>query len=441
MVAYGFPPLGGSGVQRTLKFTKYLPDYGWQPYVVTVKDPPGQAEEEDQLLPEELSPQVRIYRTRSIEPAKIFRTLRARVKGIRRLSGVQSHAEGNESSPAAPSKLRWLKIFIDGLFIPDQQVGWLPFAVLECLRIIRREKIDAIYSTSEPFTDHLIAYVLKKISAKPWVADFRDPWTQYQRHPAYFRWRKRSDEWLERRFLSYADAVVITSDAAADNLVRKYPSLKRDKVFTITNGFDPADFDGLDEGKTGQKFTIVYTGRFNYPVSTSPNFLKALERLVSEEKGVKRNLEVIFVGVFGEENRRLVHELGLEEVTNLKGYLPHRESLAYLLRGDMLLLTLNSGIGGEVIYPAKVFEYLAAKRPILALVPEGVSAELVRSTKSGVVVDPDDVEEIKQAIRAAYHGYKGGTPTISPENCLSQYDRRELTKSLAEVLDRLTDEN
>ena len=106
-------------------------------------------------------------------------------------------------------------------------------------------------------------------------------------------------------------------------------------------------------------------------------------------------------------------------MVNLKGYLPHRESLAYLLQGDMLLLTLNSGIGGEVIYPAKVFEYLAVNKPILALVPEGVSVELVRSTKSGVVVDPDDMEEIKRAIRTAYHEYKGGTLTVSPENCLS----------------------
>jgi glycosyltransferase involved in cell wall biosynthesis len=443
VVAYTFPPIGGSGVQRIVKFAKYLPEFGWQPVILTVSNPPS--EEIDRSLLQELPDGLSVRRAPDFNLVHLLRRMVRRLRSSSKSSNRKAGG-GKVDVPASSRSVgvgrvrrAWRDFSETWLMIPDNRCYWLLPALWVGLSAVK--DCDVIFSTSAPFTNHLVAYFLQKFSGKPWVADFRDPWTQYgvYQRPSS-RLRSRVDAFFEALFLKSPDRVTVTCAATAGGFQRLYPYLPKEKFVEITNGFDAADFDQRmviqSDRPTFDRFTIVYTGRFvNEKHSRALSFLEALRELCRDHPELDSEIQVIFAGRFGEQGDEVLKRWELEEVVQLVGYVPHAESVKLLLKSHVLLLTLNDAPGTELLYPGKLFEYLAAGQTILALVPEGATADLVRDMGAGLVVPPDDVEAIKRAVFGLYNQHKQGNMLSRIYDDLQRFERRTLTRRLAQCLE------
>jgi len=407
LIAYHFPPLGGGGVFRTLKFTKYLPEFGYQTYVLTVKNP--MYREKDPTLVKEIPAEAKIHRTFSFEH---------RILRVPRLLNIN---------------LKWF-------YLPDQNIGWLPFGASAGAKLVKKENIDVIFATSPIWTSLLIGLLVKKKTKKPLVVDFRDPWTDNPFISYPTKLHQRLERKMEKTVLTQADYVTVATDLIKSNLIRKYPFIES-KIETITNGFDPDDFKNLKIGKKTGKFTITYVGSI-YGLLTAKPFLTALKALVEEKKGFKEKAEAVFVGNCGKETSRLVRELGLEENVRFVGYVQHRKGLEFMVNAQALLLLITlEGSKGERILTGKLFEYLASRKPIIALVPEnGLAANVIKSLKAGTVVSPRDVQRVKTAIENYFDQWVEGTLSAATDDAsnITLYNRRFLTGRLAHIFDRLT---
>lgn len=440
MVAYFFPPIGGSGVQRTTKFVKYLPEFGWQPVVLTVSS--SSLLESDVSLVKELPDDLQVYRAPDVRLPHLLRRT-ARRLGIISSPGcpdrppvkVDSHSSPSSSMPAKGGLRRALSRFADvWLQVPDQFVYWLPAALRVGLQAVKQ--CDVIYSTSDPFTDHLVAWFLHKFSGKPWIADFRDPWTKNVIYQRSSRLRSRVDAFFEKRFLTAPQLISVTCAALAKSFLELYPSLPKEKFVEVTNGFDAEDFEH-PVLSTPDRFTITYTGRFSGGHKSSPTFFRALKELQSEHPALGSQIKVVFAGKFGNENLELLKRWNLEGMVETLGYLPHEDSVKQLLKSHVLLITLNDKPGMELVYSGKIFEYLAAEKTILALLPAGAMADLIRDMNAGPVLPPDDVKGVKQAILDLYRQYKQGATLSKTYDNLDQFERRTLAGRLAAHLDSL----
>lgn len=402
IIAYHFPPLGGGGVFRTLKFTKYLPEFGYQPHVLTVKNPMYRTK--DMTLLREIPQEAKVYRTFSFEH-RIFRAPR--------LLGIN---------------LKWFHI-------PDDNIGWLPSAVIQGGKIIEKENIDIVYATAPIFTSLLIGFLLKKKTGKPLVVDYRDPWTQnvFLKYPS--RLHRKIEDKLETFVLETADRVIVTAEPMKHRLVEKYPFIKG-KIDTITNGFDPEDFKNITVKKNREKFVFAYTGSL-YGQRTGEKFFIALKELLEENPELKTKIQVLIAGLPSKQDILLIEKCGLKKVVKLLGYKSHKESLTLMANADVLLLIMSldevsDARIGTLTIPGKIFEYLGAKKPILAIMPRGPAADIICSTKTGVIVPPQDTGMIMQAIRKLFQDWKSGTLKVA-ESDVSEYDRRVLTKKLVSI--------
>jgi glycosyltransferase involved in cell wall biosynthesis len=406
LIAYHFPPLGGGGVFRTLKFTKYLPEFGYQPHVLTVKNPMYRIK--DPTLIREIPPSAKVYRTFSFEHI----ILRAP-----RLLGIN---------------LKWF-------YVPDENIGWLPSAVRQGEKIIRKANIDIVYATAPIFTSFLIGFLLKRKTGKPLVVDYRDPWTQnvFIEYPS--KLHKRIEDKLEKFVLETADHVIVTSDPMKHHLVEKYPFTKG-KIDTITNGFDPEDFKNLTVKKDKEKFVIAYTGSL-YGRRTGEKVFMAFRDLIKANPELVTKIQVLITGLISKQDAFSIEKFGLKNVIKLLGYRSHKESLSLMANADILLLMMSleevcNARSGTLTIPGKVFEYLGMKRPILAIVPPGPAANIIRSTKTGVVVSPQDTGVIAQTILKLFQDWKNGTLEVL-ESDISKYDRRALTQKLVNVFQQV----
>ncbi len=430
-IAYTFPPLSGSGVQRTSKFVKYLPEFGWQPIVLTVS---GETSVEvDHSLMEELPNELPVYRAPDINLVYFLRRVVSRLSSAsdQRLVERRSNSK-NQTSNISPLRQAWRNFVETWLMIPDHYIYWFPAALWIGLRIVKQ--CDIIYSTSAPFTDHLVAYVLHKLSGKPWISDFRDPWKQlliYQ-HPS--RLRSRIDAFLEELFVQNSIKVCLTCPATTLSFQTTYPHLPRDKFIEITNGFDAQDFT-QPVYPPFDCFTIVYAGRNDRIIHVSSAFFQALRELVHEHSEFVSKIQVLFAGAFEDQICDHLKEGHLEDIVKPMGYVSHTESIKLILQSDALLLILNDIPGTNLVYPGKLFEYLAAGKTILALVPEGATADLIRDMGAGLVIPPTDVSAIKQAILDLYNQYKQGITLSKTYDNLERFERRTLTRHLAQCLD------
>jgi glycosyltransferase involved in cell wall biosynthesis len=404
IIAYYFPPFGGGGVQRTVKFVKYLPEFGWLPVVLTVER--QFVHLCDIAMEREIPPQVSVYRT---------------------------------STVLLPQWLPWClrKLIGQWLLVVDQQLGWLPFAVHQGMKVIHQEDVQCLYTTSAPYTDHLIGYWLKRRTGLPWVADFRDPWVGNVGNLFPSRFHERIAKWIEGQIALSADQVIMVSEPLRQALLARHPMLNPDRVVAITNGYDLADFVGTTpfRQETG-RFTIAYTGSF-YGPQMPLHFLKGL-RLALDNGGIPRErLQVCFVGRKNKVVQTQIESLDLDDVIQLHGYLPHKQAISHLLGADILLLVIGSGADNEMVFGGKVFEYVATGRPVLALVPpKGVAASLVRDAQAGVVVEPEDAQQIADQIAILYERWqRGELESANNQEVIARYDRRRLTAILAEILD------
>ena len=419
MISYLFPPLD-CGVGRQIKFAKYLPSFGWLPTVLTVKGSYLRPKYDPSRL-EEIPELVKIFRTSSIEIPILQQLVPS---ALNKFLGINS---------------KWLQI-------PDVFIGWLPFAVHRGLEILRKEKVDVLFSTSLPNTCHLVALILKRKSGLPWVADFRDPWTQNP-YVTYPKPILKIEEPLEDAVIRNADKVTTTNPFFTKGFVTKYSDEPDEKFVTITHGFDPDDFQ-KSETPVEHKFVMTYTGSFYGPRKPDV-FLKAVEELLAENPSLKEQLKIRFVGSVGRSVKNLVRRYRLEDTVEVRGYVSHKRALEYLLNSSMLLLI--TGIyhkdtvrdsSGRVFdeFPGKLVEYLALGKPVLALATgEGTVARIIKSTKTGIVLHPSDKEGIKKAVREFYSLHKRGNLKVKPDfEEIKKYNIRISVKNLSKLFDEVT---
>jgi glycosyltransferase involved in cell wall biosynthesis len=422
IIAYYFPPLGMGGVQRATKFAKYLPLFGWKPFVLTVKDVEYLAK--DPSLLEELPPEVKIVRTGSFDPLRISLILKSFFKKRERKD------ESVKKNRVGRSKLSsWL-------FFPDNKIGWIPFALLAGLKLVREEKIDLIFTTSPPPSLHLVGYFLKLLTGKPWVADFRDPWIGYkfEIYPTPLHLFLKNQ--LVRLIIKNADRIISVNSSITKKMAEQSSGIK--KIETINQGYDEQDFE-TNVSRKSELFTIGYLGTFSPDCDPEP-FLSGLKSLLDERKVPKEKIKFIHIGLgMGIDLEHMIKKYDLSGVVERKGYLPHKEALAHLQNASLLLLTTSQTPGAEMISTSKLFEYIPLKKPILAIVPpEGAAAQVVSSLNLGKVVSIADLVAIKQELLSFFSDWEKGSLSLNvDEEKVKMFTRKFLTSRLASLFDEV----
>jgi glycosyltransferase involved in cell wall biosynthesis len=422
LIAFYFPPAGGGGVQRTLKFCRHLPAEGVEVHVLAPDDPKWFAR--DEALAAEVPAGTRVHRARFVGPQATFR--QAALAGRRGLALAAAHVRYGASRA----------------LVPDKAAPWLLTAVPAGARILRRERIDAVVTTSPPNSVHLVGALVAAATGVPWVADFRDSWLanphrRYE-HPGV-RAKRALEVRLARLVARRACAITAVTPAIAAEIAALHPAAPA-KTTVISNGVDFDDFDALPH-RPGDRFTIVHTGFF-FGLRTPRPFLRALARLLARRPELRRRVLARFVGDLRASDRDWAAGLGIDGAWEETGFLPYRRTVAAQREADALLLLIPHADGrGDAVLSGKVFEYLAARRPVLAAVPPGgVAADLVRETGAGEVVDGDDEDAIEAALeRLVDRWADGGLPDREvPPAVRDRVSRRARAGELAAVLRSVT---
>lgn len=422
ILAYYFPPMGLGGVQRVLKFVKYLPRCGWRPLVVTVKD--VHYYNRDETLLEDIPPEAEIYRTGSLDPLRLSHLLR-----------LQTAMNGRPGASARGRSLaRWL-------LVPDHQIGWAPFAVRRAARLIRSERVDAIFSTFPPASGHLAGLWLHAATGKPWVADFRDAWIggEFEQTPTAFH--RALQRRLHRMAVRRATRVVAVSEGIAQTL----SVVRGDRVPVVENGYDPDDFAGVSAGTArrvptskGAPFTLTYCGTLNRARNPEPLF-RTLRRLLDRRPGLASRIRVRLVGAApGLDIPGMLRRYRIEDTVTLTDYRAHREAVAEMVRADALTVLISTGDAKARDVPTgKIYECLAAGRPVLAIAPNGAAQALLTRFDRGVAVPPDDVEGIADVLERWIRQHEAGSLPSHPVNDepVRVFSRLHLTERLAGILD------
>jgi glycosyltransferase involved in cell wall biosynthesis len=418
-ITYYFPPMGMGGVQRATKFVKYLPVFGWKSFVLTVKDVEYLAQ--DYSLLEELPPETEVIRTGSFDPLRISFILKS---FLGRRKQKEKSVKGNR---VLRSKLSsWF-------FFPDNKIGWLPFALLSGLKIAREERIDLIFTTSPPPSSHLVGYFLKLLTGKPWVADFRDPWIGYrfEIYPTWLHLFLKNQ--LTKLILKNADRVIFANPSITKTMTEQYSEAK--KIEIINQGYDERDFE-TGVSQKPELFTIGYLGTFSPDCDPEP-FFWALRNLIDQKLIPKDKIKFIHVGLsLRIDLDGLIERYDLKEVWEGKGYLPHKEALKQMKNASIFLLVTSDN---PLVFPAKVFEYLTFKKPILSIVPqESEVGKLISKMKFGRVISPEDKNGIAEALLHYFSNFKKITLSLSQnEQEINRFERKHLTSKLASLFNEM----
>jgi len=432
-IAYCFPPIGGVASIRAAKFTRHLPACGWRPIVLTVRN--GFYDYSDYGLLEVLPRDIEVCRTRSIEPPTQQRLLRRARKGAE--SGKAN------SGPHFPGKATTLfqKLKKQLLPFPDPKVGWLPFALRMGFSLCRREKPDVIFATANPYTDLLIGYLLSRETGLPLVVEFRDAWAQNPELELPNRLHRALAPRCERRIVGAAERVLTVTDIMSEELRSAYPEIPAERFETLTNGYDPEDFDSAPTGRSPNPWcTIVYAGLF-YSSRSPRSFLMALKNVCHRHPRLGREFQVRLIGPENRQVRGWIAQWGLEPIVECVGAVPYFKSIQMQQEADFLLLFLGTGRQDlkTKVYTGKIFEYIAARRPILALAPEGIASSLVEENNLGLRASPDDVKGIERALLDMHARWKAGlVSTDPPAELLERFDLRRITRRLGGLFDQVT---
>lgn len=451
IIAPEFPPLPVIGRRRPLKFAKYLPLFGWKPLILTEKIDPYYC---DSKLLEEIPEGLEVYRAPVIR-MRFFLYLWNLYRRILRKSPVQDTLRGiileivgnRKESPLKNLIVNALKLSRSliryYLHIPDDHVGWLLPAVIKGLLIVRERHPSIIYATAPPYTSFLVGYALKIITGLPLVIDYRDLWREDVLRQWVKGWRKKIEHHIERRVISAADMIISVSKGYIKALQKQNPNIPETRFIHIPNGIDWDDFLGLKpKPREPGKFIIVYTGSL-WKERRGEYFLQALGELLMENPSMRDKIRVKFIGTVEESHiqpmKQVIMKYNLTPVVQFIPYVTHKEALSYQLSADVLLLIVDKGPHNYGTLPGKIFEYLCARRPILGLVPDGEAKELILNCRAGVVTPATDVKRIKEAIMELFNYYYCERKKFNPnEAALKKFDRKTLTRVLADVFDELT---
>lgn len=425
IISYYWPPSGGSGVQRWLKFVKYLPAMGWQTYVFTPENPSFAVQ--DPSLLKDVPPQAEIIRFPIWEPYDAFFKLTGGKGDIKAVTPTSMVSGSNKT--IFQKVTTWLR---GNLLIPDPRVFWVKPASTFLHDFLRQQGITTIITTGPPHSMHLIGYRLKKKNPTlKWIADFRDPWSEWGFLDSLMvgrlaRWMHRR---LEKKVLHLADHIVTITPF----YVRQFEQLSGRKVELLTNGYDEQDFHNLNIYPT-DKLVIRHIGTVNEKCDPRP-FMRAVERLVSENDDFRRHVHIDFTGEVHPQFMEFVRSsAGLQSLTTFTPPVPHKELIKQYGQSSLLLLILTGYKDAEGYMPGKLFEYMATGLPVLATGPEnGDAAALLKECNGGIMIDGSNETAIIETLRMYYERWRAGT-LRSGTTPGKDYSRRAITEKLTRLL-------
>ncbi|MBU3927946.1 MAG: glycosyltransferase family 4 protein [Bacteroidetes bacterium] len=424
IITYYWPPSGGGGVQRWVKFVKYLPKYQIEPIVLTVSPDCASYALIDSSLSQEVEPTVQVFHTKSREPFNFYKKLTAKKE-------IPFGGFANEDNPGFLQKV---SRFIRGnFFIPDARIGWNSFAYEQAEKLIKEFGITTVITSSPPHSTQLIGLKLKRKLGIHWIADLRDPWIDIYYYNKMFHSQvaKRIDRKKELEVLQNADSIVVVSNSIKELFASKVAVNGNDKISVVANGFDMNDFPDRYPN-TNSKFTIVYTGTLaeNYHIE---GFLNAMMSLVENYGTSKFALQ--FVGRVTEKYRQFIEGSVLNSICNFVGHVDHKTSVGFLQQADALFLAIPDVSQNEGILTGKLFEYLAARRPIVAVGPvDGDASAIIRECEAGKMFEYTDEKLIVNYLTIMYLKWIESPSQYLTGRSYLNYSREELTKKLAKLI-------
>ena len=416
IITYYWPPAGGSGVQRWLKFVKYLRDFDVEPVVYTVDNPEYALI--DETLHSEIPKNVVILKQPIWEPNSLLSKIKSKQKET-------SAGFLNPNPSFIEKKLHYIRA---NYFIPDSRKYWIKPSIRFLSSYLKNNDIDLVITTGPPHSLHLIGLELQKQNSIKWIADFRDPWTDidYFHQLPLTKNSLKKHELLEKKVLKNADSVLVVGKTMKEN----FKEFNKN-IHVLTNGFDS---NSINENlELDKKFTFTHIGLMN--ADRNPVILwKVLAELVSKDKEFASDLQVKLIGKSAPEIHDSIKEYELEDNVQFIGYLPHQKVIDHQRSSQVLLLVANNVPSAKGIITGKVFEYLQAKRPILAFAPkDGDLSEIIENTNSGIVIDFNDEEKLKKVMTDLYQKFKQDKLKVNSKS-IEQYHRKNLTEQLVKII-------
>ena len=424
IITYYWPPAGGSGVQRWVKFAKYLRDFGWDPVIFTVESTDYPII--DNSIGLDLPDGIEVIKSKIVEPYQLYNFFSGKKKGQKIDANFLSEGK----------KLNWkdkIAVWIRGnIFIPDAKFLWIGPSVRYLLNYLKENHINAVISTGPPHSCHLIAQKFCKKTNIPWIVDYRDPWTQidYFDELMLTSWAKKRHIKLEKKVLDDCSHIITVGNSMADDIRKQTDT----KVTVITNGYDEADRNINIINPRSDKFVLSYLGVMN--VSRDPEVLwQTLKNLKFTQNEIYNKIEINLIGQVEDTTIKNIVQFGLEEKVKLFGYLAHKDAIVYQNSSDALLLVINKTKNNKTILTGKIFEYIASGKPIICIGPKnGDAAAILSSLDNTYIIDYQNTEEMEKAIISLINN-RLTTPIFS--NNVEQYSRKTLTSKLADVLNGL----
>lgn len=424
MISYPFPPNASAGAVRSERFARYLPLFDWSVEVVTIKPRKDIFEDSGRL--ERLGRNVKVNFTRTLDPWLRLKEIKPNGLVLRGIRSVL------------------MRIFS----FPDHMFLWVPFAVWKGLEICKKRKVDAIYSTSPPHSSHLAARILSLLTQKPWVADFRDPWTlnAYRGKGFLERFLLKTERILEKGVLKRASVILANTKANRRNLLKAFPFLSEGKVVYLPNGWEEFPKEFYQTEKKGDPLTIVHAGTF-YPRFKPYGLFYALAAWRNGERPPDipplkvEAIKVILLGARDEETTRIVRELNISELVETRPWVALEEARKIMCQADLLWTTLGTKPESSTYVPSKIFEYIAANKPIIGFFPLGEAESLIRKTGTGVVFTSDNPEPILRFLDQIIspQGSNGLKSWYNPDReLIDYYHFFRISSRLAELFERTT---
>lgn len=411
VLSYYYPPMGLSGVQRTLKFTKYMHEFNWQPTVITAGSVAYYAHDLS-LLKEAEDAGVEIIRTDAFD--------------VNSLLGAKYKTVSMPKEFFRKILSRLSKTF----FIPDNKNSWSKKAYKKAKELLSKEKFDIIYVSVPPYSQFITAAKLKQEFGIPLFVDYRDLW--YGNHFAFYvtPYHRYKHKKLEYSALRSADKVVAINRKIKEKILLTYPFLDYEDLILLPHGFDPEDFSETEIIKrTSGKMKLTYSGIF-YENITPEFLLRAFKELTIENPQIASQIELEFIGHLRDENKKLVMELNLSEYVKEHGYLEHSEVVKYLVSTDVLWMMIGNISNADTISTSKLFEYFGTRKPILGCVPDGAARNALIEYGASFLTYPDYIKDIKETLVEIYNLFKEKKLPIPNEEFVIKHDRRLLTEQL-----------